>query len=41
MSNIIEIDPQMLINIGLSKKDLIRGYRKMASMAQIYWNTPI
>lgn len=41
MSKIIEIDPQMLINIGLSKKDLIRGYRKMASMAQIYWNTPI
>ena len=40
-SKIIEIDPQMLINIGLSKKDLIRGYRKMASMAQIYWNTPI
>lgn len=41
MSKIIEIDPQMLINIGLSKKDLLRGYRKMASMAQIYWNTPI
>ena len=41
MSKIIEIDPQMLINIGLSKKDLIRGYRKMASMAQIHWNTPI
>lgn len=41
MSKIIEIDPQILINIGLSKKDLIRGYRKMASMAQIYWNTPI
>ena len=31
MSKIIEIDPQMLINIGLSKKDLIRGYRKIAN----------
>lgn len=29
MSKIIEIDPQMLINIGLSKKDLIRGYRNV------------
>ena len=38
MSKIIEVNPQILTDTGLSKKDFLRGFRKMATMAQIYWN---
>jgi hypothetical protein len=38
MSAFWETDPNMILRIGLSKKELKMGYRKMVSVAQIYWN---
>jgi hypothetical protein len=38
MSEFWKTDPNMISRIGLSKKELKMGYRKMISVAQIYWN---
>lgn len=41
MMEVFKAYPKSLADIGLSKKDLKRGYRRMALVAHSYWNEDI
>lgn len=41
MMEVFKMNPKSLADIGLSKKDLKRGYRRMALAAHNYWNEDI
>ena len=41
MMGIMNVSPENFFDIGIAKKELRRGYRRMASAAQIYWKKDV